>query len=87
MADQFIQLQADGTGKKVETSELTRTDGSLVERQRVALGDPNTIGGLAALIGNALTVREQFAAEVLMELRRIARGLELLLDKEIPYED
>lgn len=35
--DQFIQVPADSTGKKVETTELTRPDGTLVERQRMEL--------------------------------------------------
>lgn len=35
--DQFIQVPADSTGKKVETSELIRPDGTVVERQRMEL--------------------------------------------------
>lgn len=39
MADGYVQVAADGAGKKVDNAELTRTDGTVVERQRVAIGD------------------------------------------------
>lgn len=39
MADGYVQVAADGTGKKVDNAELTRADGTVVERQRVAIGD------------------------------------------------
>jgi hypothetical protein len=39
MNDGYIQVPADDVGKKVDTAELTRPDGTLVERQRVSIGD------------------------------------------------
>lgn len=39
MADAFVQIAPDGTGKKVDTSEITRADGTIVERQRMVIGD------------------------------------------------
>jgi hypothetical protein len=45
MADGFIQLPADSVGKKVDTSEITRSDGSLVERERVDIPGVVTDGG------------------------------------------
>jgi hypothetical protein len=38
--DAYVQVAADGAGKKVDTSELTRADGTVVERQRVNIADP-----------------------------------------------
>lgn len=41
MADGFVQLATDGPGKRIDASELTRADGTLVERQRAVIGDAN----------------------------------------------
>jgi len=35
MADGFIQLAPDSTGKKLDSTEITRGDGSVVQRQRL----------------------------------------------------
>lgn len=37
--DGFIQVPADSVGKKVDTTEITRTDDVVVERQRVEVRD------------------------------------------------
>lgn len=39
MADGYVQVAVDGAGKKVDNSELTRADGTVVERQRIVIGD------------------------------------------------
>jgi hypothetical protein len=39
MADGYIQVPADSVGKKVATTEYTRPDGTVVERQQVLIGD------------------------------------------------
>lgn len=39
MADGIVQVLPDSTGKKVDTSELTRADGTVVERQRFVASD------------------------------------------------
>lgn len=49
MTDGVVQVLPDSTGKKVDTSELTRSDATVVERQRlVTADDSNTsAAGLA----------------------------------------
>jgi hypothetical protein len=39
MADGFVGLIPDSSGKKADTAELARPDNSLVERQRMVIGD------------------------------------------------
>ena len=48
MADQFVQVPADSTGKKIDTSELT-VGANTVERQRIVVGDPTSATALAAV--------------------------------------
>lgn len=49
-SDGVVQVQPDSTGKKVDVSELTRTDGTVIERQRMVLAsDENP--KLQALLG------------------------------------
>lgn len=45
MADGFIQVPTDSIGKKVDVEELTRADGTVVERQRLKLPDPVWVDG------------------------------------------
>lgn len=59
MSDSVVQpYQADGSTKLVDTSELTRADGKVVERQRVNLSDPTIAGALAQVdpAGNLATI-------------------------------
>ena len=56
MADGFVQVAPDSSGKKIDTVELTAS-GQLVERQRVALGD-------ASLAGNAAQIDEDGALRI-----------------------
>ena len=42
MADGYVQVQVDGSGKKIDNAELTRDDGTVVERQRVVIGDDDS---------------------------------------------
>jgi hypothetical protein len=58
MADGVVQVAPDASGKKIDTSELTRADASLVERQRVVLGDDSSTsaGGLAETSDKKLQV-------------------------------
>lgn len=48
MADGLIQVPADSTGKKVDTSELT-VGANTVERQRINLSDPVTAAAIASV--------------------------------------
>jgi hypothetical protein len=50
MADGFIQVPADSVGKKVDTEEVTRTDGTLVEQQRVQVVNSTVESLLTQLI-------------------------------------
>ena len=57
MADQYVQLNPDGSGKKIDTSELT-VGANTVERQRVVLGDPTSASGLAEVSNVPLSGNE-----------------------------
>ena len=50
MADQYIAVQPDSTGKRVDCSELT-VSGNTVERQRMVVADPSAAANLAAVTG------------------------------------
>lgn len=39
--DGVVQVFPDGSGKKIDVSELTRADATIVERQRVVIGSPD----------------------------------------------
>lgn len=52
MADAYIQVQPDSTGKKVDVSELT-VNAQTVERQRVVIGDNATAGNYAAVTSSS----------------------------------
>lgn len=43
MADGIVQVPPDSTGKKIDTAELTRPDGAIVERQRITIPDLVTV--------------------------------------------
>jgi hypothetical protein len=52
MPDQYVQVQQNSNGLKIDTSELTVGQGELantVERQRVVIGDPVNPVGLASV--------------------------------------
>lgn len=57
MADAYVQVAADGSGKKVDTSELTRADGTVVERQRVVVSSPSDPNRVAEVDAEGLGVR------------------------------
>ena len=57
MTDQFVQLNPDGAGKKIDTSELT-VGTNTVERQRVVIGDPSSAAGLAVVANSQLVGTE-----------------------------
>jgi hypothetical protein len=51
MADGYVQVAPDSTGKKIDNTELIRADGTTIERQRVVIGsDENPI--LQLQLGN-----------------------------------
>ncbi len=89
MVDGVVQVPPDSTGKKVDTSELTRSDGTtIVERQRVSLADPMNVSSLSRVDteGNQ-SVLENYAQQSIMELRRIARILEIMAGVDVSISD
>jgi hypothetical protein len=48
--DGFVQVEPDSTGKMVDTSQITTSEGT-VQRQRVAIGDSNTAENFANVTG------------------------------------
>ncbi len=89
MSDAYVQVIPDSTGKKVDTSELTQDSGDVVERQRIAIGDPDLVDLQAAVTSQsfnrgqaALLVRDadsqktnQLLSEILEELHYIKEAL------------
>lgn len=56
MPDAYVQVATDGAGKKVDTSELTRADGTVVERQRVVIASPSDPNRLAEIDSEGVQV-------------------------------
>ena len=83
MTDGVVQVPVDSTGKKIDTSELTRADGQVVERQRIVLSSDALAGALALVRDGALHVEVRGINEALELLRDIKLGLELLTNQEI----
>ncbi len=89
MVDGVVQVPPDSSGKKIDTSELTRSDGTtIVERQRVSLADPMNVGSLGSVgVEGDQLVSEKYSNLHLLELRRIARLLEILVGETVTYQD
>lgn len=47
MAEGYVQAPADNTGKKVDSTELTNSTGSTVERLRMVVPDGMNVSGSA----------------------------------------
>jgi hypothetical protein len=59
MAEGIIKVAPDNAaGKAVDTSELLRADSAIVQRQRVAIGDPGSADRLAPVQQQATTGAE-----------------------------
>lgn len=72
--DGVVQVAPDSTGKKIDNTELTRADDTVVERQRTVLADEENPGR-----GGAARVRDgelQVSGRELATLERIAETLE-----------
>ncbi len=65
MADGVIQVPADSVGKRVDTTELIRPDGTTVERQRVTIGDED----------NIIQTQTRLLHEIVMEIRDLKMAL------------
>lgn len=75
--DSHVQVAAEGSGKKIDNAALTRADLTLVQRQRVAVGDPSNPEapgvGVAGELGRGMTLGE---LAVIGLLERIDHRLE-----------
>lgn len=77
--DQSVKVQPDSTGKAIDTSEITRSDGTLVERQRVVVSDPDDPNAHAVVNGEAGRGAAQVTSrDILEELRGIRCALDEL---------
>lgn len=75
MADNFVQVPAQGVGLKVDTTELT-VNAQTVERQRINIADPVNAAGLATITGQgslnvAVNKLEDLMSRVITELTTI----------------
>lgn len=86
MADGYVQVATDGSGKKVDTAELIRVDGTTVERQRVALGSDDDPTAVAKFTAAGLEVATDLGP-VVVQLKRIALLLEILTGQEVRESD
>jgi hypothetical protein len=91
MADGKVVVPPDSSGKAIDTSELTRSDGTVVERQRVVIGDPITAGNFLAVGSDgSLTVgggdQIEYLVRIEVQLKRVARLLEILAGQHIPLD-
>lgn len=71
MADGSVQLPLEGTGKKVDNSELTRADLTVVERQRIVVADDLDPTQQARVLGGALMVSQGYRDNQLAEIHYI----------------
>lgn len=74
MADQYVQISPDSTGKKIAVTELTRADGTVIERQEVVLADPaqptNKVGvDFAGNLSVRSDIETQMLVAILVEMR------------------
>ncbi len=86
MTDGKVTVPPDSSGKNIDTSELTRADGTVVERQRVVIGDPTDPTKFVDLSGAGLAVAVNFD-EVVGQLKRIALLLEIMTGQSISVDD
>lgn len=73
MAEGYVQVLPDSTGKKVDTTELTRSDSTIVERQRLSVGSSD--GTLVEAKGGALPI---YSEEIVLLLKALILRLDLL---------
>jgi hypothetical protein len=84
MADGFVRVAPDSTGKKLDTSEVTRADGTtVVERERVVISDPsNPLTPDAQVGARGLAVQTDDVLTQLIKIREILTAMHIhQLDK------
>lgn len=87
MADGKVIIPPDSTGKGIDTSELTRSDGTVLERQRVSLGDPSNVSSLAGVNTAAELLVHFKPSAIVIQLKRIAMLLEIIAGQEVSAND
>jgi hypothetical protein len=79
--DTQVQIAPDGTGAKIDNSQITRADTTVVNRQRVNLSDPSDPNSHASVSGEdgrgALGTRDR---DVLGELQALNANVAELLE-------
>ncbi len=84
--DSYVQVPPDSTGSKIDTSELTRSDGTVVERQRIVISSPTDPDSFVGVSSGGLELAIKLD-EVTGQLKRIARLLELFTGVEVSLSD
>lgn len=56
MADSYVQVAPDGTGKQIDSQSLTNAAGQTVYRQNIVIGDPTDITEIASVDDGHLSV-------------------------------
>ena len=81
LPDSQVQVQPDSSGAKVETSRLTRDDSTVVERQRLVVGDPNNplASGMAKVKDNLLQTEDR-TTDVLEEINDSLKQIVFVLN-------
>lgn len=83
MADGYVQVAPDSTGKKIDNAELTRADKTVVERQRVVLGSDENPSQQVSVAGEKdrtyIYVHGPGFEEISEKLQMIIDRLDLLL--------
>lgn len=74
MVSGYIQVAADGVGKKVDNAAITLPDGTVQYRQATTVADPSFASNVAGVTGagdqqTRSFVAEDFFAQLLIELR------------------
>lgn len=69
----YVQIPPDSTGKLIDTTELTRSDSNVVERQRLSIGSSD--GTLIEAKGGAMPV---YSDELALLLKALIVRLDLL---------
>jgi hypothetical protein len=49
MADSYVQVAPDSSGKQIDAAAITAASGSTVYRQTIVIGDPSNIGQVVDL--------------------------------------
>jgi|SRR6266581_450739 len=71
MADSFVQVAPDSTGKKLDTAQLTQDAGDIVQRQRAIIADNTNVDNFATVTEQSLQVGQNYRDRQLAELTNL----------------